>query len=71
MDPRMKQILLMLLQMTLEDMSQAQDPMDQPAPDAPRPHPPGSLGHNLEQLTAPRQKYTWPFNPQVTDFGPA
>lgn len=70
MDPRMRQILLLLLQMTLESSMQ-EDPLDQPAPDAPRPHPPGSLGHNLEQLTPPRQKYTWPFNPQVTDFGPA
>lgn len=70
MDPRMRQILLLLLQMTLESPTE-EDPLDQPAPDAPRPHPPGSLGHNLEQLSSPRQKYTWPFNPQVTDFGPA
>lgn len=65
----MRQILLMLLQMTLEQGQE--DPLDQPAPDRPTPHPPGSLGYDLEQLTSPRQKYTWPFNPQVTDFGPA
>lgn len=70
MDPRIRLILMQLLQLAFEQETAAIDPMRQPAPERKGPFPPGSLGFDLEQLSPVGTHYTWPFDAaQVTNFG--
>lgn len=76
MDPRLRSILLQLLQLAVEqEMTAAQDPLMQPPPDRPdTKFPVGSLGYNLREMAAMSSPghSTWPAAfEQVTDFGPA
>lgn len=64
MDPRMRQVLLTLLQMMVEQ--QQQDPLAQPAPPRRQPYPPGTLGYDLKQLSPYDQHRVWPIYPEYT-----
>lgn len=75
MDPRIRNILMQLLQLAFEQEAAAVapvDPLRQPAPERQGPYPPGSLGWDQEQLTPVGSHYVWPFSPaQVSNFGEA
>lgn len=76
MDPRLRMVLMQLLQLAFEQETAAiapapVDPLRQPAPDRKGPFPPGSLGWDQEQLSPVGTHYTWPEIFQTTDFGPA
>jgi hypothetical protein len=74
MDPRLRQVLLVLLQLVIEQEAAPQrDPLDEPAPekDVSEANPkPGTLRYDLSQLTPSRTHYAWPPALEHThDFG--
>jgi hypothetical protein len=69
MDPRLRMVLLQLLQLAVEQ-EMAGDPLGQPAPDRQNnQYAPGTLGHDLAQLVMPQQHRIWPFSGTSFDFG--